>query len=184
MHQKTRYSVRYAEKKGVKTQIIKDNFIEHLPEFLRLMKTTSDRNSFSLHSDEYYKSYFEEIEKSKSGFMVIASLDGEVLAMHFIIVESCVAHYVFGASSNSKRELCAPYLAHFNAMLEAKSRGALSYNFGAISLDGENDHWKSLTLFKQKFGGKAFVHSKLFDVVNSSFWYYCYIARKFIKKFI
>ncbi len=183
MHQKTRYSVRLAEKKGVITKIINNALSSRFDDFMSLMKGTADRNHFALHSDEYYKYYFEEVEKTGKGFIIEAWVDEFLLASHFIVIEGEVAHYLFGASSNDKRELCGPYLAHFNAMKEGRVMGCNFYNFGAISQDGENDHWKTLTIFKQKFGGDVMTHSPFFDLVQNSFWYYIYIVRKFIKSF-
>jgi peptidoglycan pentaglycine glycine transferase (the first glycine) len=184
MHQKTRYSVRLAEKKGVVTKIITSNLLEKFDDFMSLMKGTAHRNKFALHNDEYYRAYFEEVEKNGNAFIIEAWSDNSLLASHFVVVEGKTAHYLFGASSDEKRELCAPYLAHFNAMKECRVMGCDYYNFGAVSIEGENDHWASLTIFKQKFGGHVVTHGQFFDLVSKPFWYYIYIARKFIKSFI
>lgn len=181
MHQKTRYSVRYAEKKGIKTEFVSKDLLSCIGDFMRLMKSTSQRNGFSLHSDEYYKKYFKLVESEGNAFLAIAKYGEVVLAMHLIVIYGGIAHYVFGASSNEYRELCAPYLLHFNSMLKSKEFAANYYNFGAVSVDNENNHWGSLTVFKQKFGGSIISHSSLFDLVNKKFWYYIYIARKLIK---
>lgn len=184
MHHKTRYSVRLAEKKGVTTKVVNNNLESRFNDFMTLMKGTAERNHFTLHKDDYYKDYFREVEKVGNAFIVEAWVDDSLLASHFMVVEGEVVHYLFGASSNEKRDLCAPFLAHFNAMKEGRARGGNFYNFGAISLDGENDHWKSLTAFKQRFGGDVVSHNPFLDLVQNSFWYYIYIARKFIKKYI
>jgi peptidoglycan pentaglycine glycine transferase (the first glycine) len=184
MHSKTRYSVRLAEKKGIRTLLTNTNLLEKLPVFLDLMKKTSIRNGFSLHGDDYYKYYFEEIEKTGKGFVVEGVFEGEVLASHFIFVVGDVAHYVFGASSDEHKDLCAPYLVHFQAMLKAKEMGAKYYNFGAVSIGVENKKWQRLSVFKQKFGGEVFHHEPLYDLVLKPFWYYLYIARKLFKKYI
>ena len=185
MHQKTRYSVRYAEKKGVKTEIILgDRLLSHLQVFLSLMKDTAKRNRFSLHDDNYYQCFFEEVAKRNNGFLVEAKLGEEILALHFVVVEGGVAHYAFGGTADQKKELCAPYLAHFAGMLEAKKRGAKEYNFGGISEAGDAPHWAGVTAFKKRFGGRVVSHSSYFDIVLKPFWYYLYIIRKFFKQFI
>ena len=185
MHQKTRYSVRYAEKKGVKTEIISgDKLLSHLQDFLSLMKDTARRNKFSLHDDNYYKCFFDEIAKRGNGFAVMAHLGEEAQASHIVVLEGGIAHYAFGGSSDQKKELCAPYLAHFAGMLEAKKRGAKEYNFGGISEAGDAPHWAGVTAFKKRFGGRIVSHSPYFDIVIKPFWYYLYIIRKFFKQFI
>jgi lipid II:glycine glycyltransferase (peptidoglycan interpeptide bridge formation enzyme) len=185
MHQKTRYSVRYAEKKGIKIEVVEGvELPQHLARFVELMRDTARRNKFSLHDDAYYKCFFEEIAKRNNGFLVEASLEGELLAIHFVVVEGAVAHYVFGASSDSRKELCAPYLAHFAGMIEGKKRGAIAYNFGGISNGDEASHWQSITAFKKRFGGRIVAHGGYYDIVEQSFWYYLYIARKWIKNIL
>lgn len=183
MHQKTRYSIKYAQRKGVSIQIVQDNLVSEMDGFLCLMKTTSNRNNFALHDESYYKTYLEEVDKEKKGFLVKAFIGDTLLATHLIIVEGDTAHYVFGASSDEKRELCGPYLAHFAAMQKARSLGLRYYNFGGISL-GDNKSWGTLTVFKQKFGGQVFPHTPLLDFVVRPVWYYVYIFRKIIRSII
>ncbi|MDB5204589.1 MAG: hypothetical protein JWP09_617 [Candidatus Taylorbacteria bacterium] len=116
--------------------------------------------------------------------MIEAFYENERLASHVVFVVGDVAHYVFGASSDLHKDLCAPYLAHFNAMLKAKDMGAKYYNFGAVSVGEENKKWQGLSSFKQKFGGEVVHHLALYDLVLKPFWYYVYITRKLIKKYI
>lgn len=184
MHSKTRYSVKYAERKGVVTQISKSDLSSRIPDFLRLMKLTASRNGFALHNDTYYESYFKEVEKTGNGFVIEARFNEHLLASHFVFVVGDVAHYVFGATSDEYKDLCAPYLAHFNAMLEAKNMGAKYYNFGAVSSDGLDTKWQGLTTFKQKFGGRTIQHAHFYDLVSSPFWYYVYIVRKLLKRYL
>ncbi|MFA6050719.1 MAG: peptidoglycan bridge formation glycyltransferase FemA/FemB family protein [Candidatus Paceibacterota bacterium] len=185
MHQKTRYSVRLAEKKGVTTSVVSGKDLSsHLSSFLDLMKKTAKRNQFTLHDDFYYKTFFEEVAERGNGFLIEASLSGELLASHLVIVEGDVAHYVFGGTSDTKKEICAPFLAHFNGMKEAKLLGAKYYNFGGINEAGSAPHWEGVTAFKKRFGGHVVAHSEYFDVVIRPFWYHLYNFRKFIKRFI
>ena len=178
MHQKTRYSVRYAERKGVEIRLYTTGLREHLDSFIMLMKTTASRNGFSLHDDAYYRTYFDTIEKFKNGFLAEAWYQGELLASHLLVLEGDTLHYVFGSSSNEHREVCAPYLLHFKSMIAGRNMGASFYNFGAISPDGL--HYKSLGDFKQKFGGSSREHGPYLDIVSNKFWYYIYIVRKYI----
>ncbi|MES2224219.1 MAG: peptidoglycan bridge formation glycyltransferase FemA/FemB family protein [Patescibacteria group bacterium] len=184
MHSKTRYSVRLAEKKGVTINIVTKELSQKLPDFLRLMKQTAKRNGFSIHNDSYYNNYFELVEKTGKGFLIEGVYGGEVLASHFIFLVGNVAHYVFGASSDAHKDLCAPYLVHYRAMIEAKTMGAEYYNFGAVSVGKNDKEWQGLTTFKQKFGGELKVHGQLYDLVLMPFWYYIYIIRKVIKTYL
>lgn len=175
MHEKTRYSVRLSEKKGVKI-VVENDIKKDLSLFVEMMKATAMRNSFALHEEEYYKHFFDHVENA---FLVKATLLGELLAMHLIVCAGDTAHYVFGGSSDLHKNIPSPHLAHFAGMQEARSRGMIHYNFGAVSSKLQpNPKWDSISGFKRKFGGFEFNHSVFFDVVISSFWYYIYVARK------
>lgn len=185
MHQKTRYSVRLAEKKGVLTEIVSGGSINtHLPEFIKLMQETAKRNNFTLHDDMYYQAFFDEVARRNNGFLILAKHQGGLLAAHLVVIDGHVAHYVFGGTADTKKDLCAPHLSHFQSMLEAKKRGAIIYNFGGISELGSAPHWESITAFKKRFGGYVHAHGQYLDVVLKPFWYHLYNLRKFIKKFI
>ena len=59
MHEKTRYSIRLSERKGITTEIITSNFNEYFDIFYDLMSTTANRNNFNLHPKEYYLKIFD-----------------------------------------------------------------------------------------------------------------------------
>ena len=186
MHQKTRYSVRLAEKKGVKVKIVESGIGKYLPVFLNLMETTSSRNSFSLHDKEYYKNIFTSLEGSRNVFLSVASLGENILAIDFMFVYGDTVMYVFGGSSNESRNVCAPHLSKWKAIEHAKSLGAKFFNFGGIE-DPEKKlykSWEGITEFKKKFGGEILEHSDLYDVVVEPLWYFLYNFRKLIKMYI
>lgn len=184
MHQKHRYNIRLAEKKGVKVSIITENFDRYLNDFISLLNTTSERNIFSLHHIEYYKNIFKESSESHNIFLSVATFEEKILAIDFVFIFGQTANYVFGGSSSEYRNLCAPHLAQWRALLYAKNLGLEFYNFGGIE-DPERKiykGWEGLTSFKQKFGGEVLKHSNFYDAVSNRFWYFLYNIRKFILK--
>jgi len=184
MHQKTRYSIRLAEKKGIKVKIVTSNFPDHLDVFYELLSITSKRNNFRLHSRKYYEEIFSSLEESQNAFLSVATFENKVLAIDLVFIYGEIAMYMFGGSSNEYRNFCAPYLAHFEAILEAKKRGVKIYNFGGVE-DPERKlykDWETLSIFKKKFGGSLLRHSDFYDLVTEPFWYFLYNIRKFIKK--
>ncbi len=186
MHQKARYSVRLAEKKGVTVEIVTEHLENYFDDFLKLMEETAFRNEFKLHEKEYYKNIFSESKENKNIYLSIARFEGKILVIDFVFIFGETAMYIFGASSNEHKNLSAPHLAQFRALLHAKKLGAKVYNFGGVE-DPERKlvkGWEGLTSFKQKFGGRLFKHSDLYDHVQNPFWYAAYTLRKFLKKFI
>ncbi len=183
MHQKGRYSVRLAEKKGVQVEIVEKDFQAHLSVFYKLMSDTAKRNGFSLHERKYYEAIFESVEGKGNAYLVIAKYEEEILAMDFVFMYGKTAMYVFGGSSGTHRELSAPHLAQWRSLCHAKKLGMRFYNFGGIE-DPErilHKDWEGITSFKQKFGGFVLKHSDFYDVVSNRLLYFLYTVRKQIK---
>ncbi len=182
MHQKARYSIRLAEKKGVQVKIINKDFGQYLPDFYNLMLITAKRNGFSLHPKEYYENIFADLDRNNSAgsFLSLAYYNDELLAGDLIIVSNGIANYVFGGSSNNHRNLAPTYLAQWRAVLQAKELGCSDYNFGAVTL-GPEGNLSSLTDYKSRFGGYLVKYSDFYDYVLSWPWYIIYLIRRIIK---
>ena len=58
MHEKTRYSIRLAEKKGIAVEIVTNNFEKYFEIFYKLMEGTAERNSFGLHQKKILQDNF------------------------------------------------------------------------------------------------------------------------------
>jgi peptidoglycan pentaglycine glycine transferase (the first glycine) len=183
MHEKTRYSIRLAERKSITTEIITKDFNDYFEIFYELMIGTATRNRFSLHHRHYYQGVFKSLYSISNSYLSIAKYKDIVLAIDLIIVYGGTAHYVFGASSNEERARMPAHIAQWQAISFAKSLGLENYNFGAITSDEDtHDSWSGLTAFKKKFGGYEVRHSDFVDVVLSPFWYHLYNLRKLLKK--
>lgn len=180
MHEKTRYAVRLAGKKGVKTEIVSHDFEKYFSVFYELMLTAAKRNGFWLHDKSYYQNIFQNL-RPDNGYLVVARYEEKILAMNLVVLYGRVANYVFGGSSNERRNLMPTYLSHWRAIGRAKKLGAIYYNFGGISFKNIYKNMDGLTVFKKKFGGVEKRHSDFFDVVAQPFWYQLYNFRKLIK---
>lgn len=183
MHEKTRYSIRLSERKGITAEIITEDFEKYFEIFYELMAETAKRNCFSLHQKSYYKNIFQNLSKIENTYLSIAMYGQKVLAIDLVIVFGGIANYVFGGSSSDERNRMPTYLAQWKAICYAKQIGCNYYNFGGISTkDKTYKGWDGLTIFKKKFGGKEVKHSDFFDVIVSPFWYHLYNFRKRLKK--
>lgn len=184
MHKQTRYSIRLAERKEIEVKIITENFGEYFNDFYMLMEETAKRNGFSIHPKEYYKTIFDNLDKTNS-YLAVASYGEQILAINLMVVYGGIATYVFGSSSNEERKRMPTYLAQWRAIQHAKKLGCDHYNFGGISIEGQvYKGWEGLTAFKKKFNGTEVIHSSFFDVVVNPVWYHLYNFRKFLKKFV
>jgi lipid II:glycine glycyltransferase (peptidoglycan interpeptide bridge formation enzyme) len=183
MHEKTRYSIRLAERKGIMVEIITEDFEKYFENFYELMLGTAKRNGFNLHSKNYYQNIFQNLQ-SDNAYLVIAKYGAKILVSKLIIRYGQTAYSVFSGSSNDYRDLRPTYLVQWVAICQAKKLGHRFYNFGGISAGKIYKGWSGLTVFKKNFGGAEIIHSDFFDIITQPFWYHLYNFRKFIKNWV
>jgi lipid II:glycine glycyltransferase (peptidoglycan interpeptide bridge formation enzyme) len=174
MHQKTRYNIRLAEKKGVK--IIIDN--HRLADFLALLHQTTERDNFSAHDDNYYRT----LANFDPNFiqLILAEYEGRIIAGGLFCFCSPTAVYLHGASANEFRNIMAPYLLQWAAIKKARELGFKYYDFYGI----DALKWPGVTRFKEGFGGEEINYAGTFDLVLRPVWYFIYRWLRFIRRAI
>ena len=185
MHQKWRYNIRLSERKGVVINKYLGNDInlsEKIDTFYKLTKETNARDGNSSHLKEYYydliKSSADEIAKGKDVPQVslyIASHEGDEIASIMTLFSHDEAIYLYGASSNNKRNLMPNHLLQWTAMKDAKAYGSKYYDMYGMPPEGkdENHPMHGLYMFKANFGGKNIHRIGSWDI-PVKFWYYPY----------
>ncbi|MFH1744752.1 MAG: peptidoglycan bridge formation glycyltransferase FemA/FemB family protein [bacterium] len=172
MHQKTRYNIRLAEKK--KVNIVVD--AERFEEFWELMKETRGRDKFRTHGKEYYRKMLD-INFIK---LYLAEYEGRIIAGTIISFFGDTATYIHGASSNKYRNIMAPYLLQWQAIMDAKNKGIKYYDFFGI----DEKKWPGVTRFKKGFGGQEVKYSGTYDIVFDNFWYNVYRVGRWVRRII
>ena len=170
MHQKTRYNIRLAEKKGVK---IVEAGADRFEEFWQLLTSTGDRDDFNLHGRGYYQAMLK-MDKSFVK-LLFAEYQGKPLAGNLVIFFGDTATYIHGGSSNDNREVMAPYAMQWHTIKLAKQAGFKYYDFHGI----DETKWPGVTRFKMGFGGQIVKYPGTFDLVYDEAWYNIY---KMIRK--
>ncbi len=171
MHKKTRYNIKLAEKKGV---VISDTPLSSIDEWYNLYEVTAKRDSIAIHSREYYKSVVNKVSESDSSSvkLLLAHHDGELLAGIIIIIQKDMATYLYGASSNSKRNLMPAYLLQWYGIKISRSLGAKQYDFfGIPPVNDENHPMYGLYRFKVGFGGEIINRLGCYDYYLSPLSY-------------
>jgi len=179
MHEKTRYNIRLAEKKGI--QIIKTNKEkQHIEEFLNLIEKTSKRDNFKSHKHNYYEKMLEASDKNID--LWIAKKDEKVICANIVINFGDTVTYLHGASSDEYKNLMAPHLLQWSQIRWAKENNYKYYDFwGIAKTDNKKDAWYGFTRFKKGFGGFEFEYTGTFDVVYDNKIYSLY---NFFKKIL
>lgn len=172
MHAKTRYNIRLAEKKGIEIRKEKD-----IDTFWRLNEETTRRDKFKSHGREYY----EKMLSSNFCQPLTAYYKGEPVAANLFVMCGNTYTYLHGASSQSHKEVMAPYLLQWEGMKLARERGCLFYDFWGIasspkheSQEVQNFHTLSwdenhplsrVTRFKAGFGGERIEYANAYEIV-------------------
>jgi lipid II:glycine glycyltransferase (peptidoglycan interpeptide bridge formation enzyme) len=156
MKSKWRYNISLAGKKGVQVNSCEAGAIE---KFYNLLKETAQRDGIAIHSVDYYKTLFDICgtypERDLSLRLYTASHESDTLAAIVVLFLGETATYLYGASSNIKRNLMAPYALQWKAMRDAKSKGCIDYDlFGIPPDDNPNHPMFGLYQFKTGFGGR------------------------------
>ena len=184
-HEKTRYNIRLAEKKGVTITESSAADSKELAAFIQLSQGTSQRQAFHYHSDDYYRVMLETMGTSSDERISVSVLaawqDTTPLAALIAVWTPTVGYYLHGASSYEHRSLMAPHLLQFRTMARALELGCTKYDFWGIAPEGAPDShpWAGVTRFKLGFGGNRVHYPDSFDVVTHAVRYNIYtIARR------
>ena len=154
MKSKTRYNIRLSAKKEV---IIRQCGAEELDRWYEMYKITAIRDRISIHSFAYYKAVFSIAEKYDDIQirLYLAEHEDDLLAGIIVVFYGDRATYLYGASSDKKRNLMPAYGLQWKAILDAKALGCKEYDFFGIPDSGdESDQMNGLYRFKTGFGGE------------------------------
>lgn len=165
MHQKTRYSVRLAQRRGVELRRGGADS-ESADAFYDLLRETSERNQFGIHSRSYYDDFMQIF--GERAVMLFAVIEGRTVAGLIAARFGDEAVYMYGGSSTEHRGHGAAFLIQFEAMRWAREHGCLRYDLWGIPMHdpvvgssdegrvagSQGDDWRGLYNFKVRFGGE------------------------------
>ena len=178
MKGKTRYNVRLAAKKGV--EVVEPEFEEGWATFYEWMKATSERKEDYVlrRSRDYLRSVMRSMHDADQGHLFFAEHEGTPLAGMYVFTFGEKYWYMYGASSDEKRNLKPNYLLQWEVMRWAKGRGLTHYDMVGVPKSEELNEGSSLWnvyKFKEGFGGEISDSLGCFDLpfrrVRAAAWY-------------
>ena len=183
MKQKTRYNVRLAARKGV---TVRAGDEADLPAFFQMMEVTAGRDEFGIHSRAYYETVHRLFVPSGRGRLLLAEHEGELLAGLVVLSFHDTAIYMYGASSDEKRNLMPTYLLQWEAMQWARGQGCRIYDLWGVPDEDEatleagfaarSDGLWGVYRFKRGFGGRLVRTIGAWDLVYAPLRYRLYTA--------
>lgn len=188
MHQKTRYSVRLAHRRGVLVERPPVND-ETLGIFYGVLGETADRNAFGIHDRAYYDDFMWTFDDD--ALMLFAKIGDAVASVLIAVKFGDEAIYMYGASSTVHRAHGASFALQFAAMQWAREHGCRVYDlWGIPAHDPEStqaegnrvagthgDDWRGLYKFKVGFGGDIVTLPPTLE--RRYHPYLAYLARRF-----
>lgn len=154
MKEKWRYNLRLARRKGVEVRTAQT--LADLQAWYALLQTTGQRDQFGIHTFTYYRKAWELLAERQQARLFLAYAQEELLAGIFVSLLAGEAIYLYGASSNSQRNLMPNYLLQWEAIRWARLAGARSYDFWGIPATDESDEaLAGVYRFKSGWGGRV-----------------------------
>jgi len=204
MKPKGRYNIKVAEKHGVQVSICPiDRLNDGIEIFYDLYQQTAQYQKISLRDKSYFLEMLKKLYPKGEAAIIIARYHHLPVSALIITFYNGVASYLYGGTSRLHKEVMAPYLAHWQAILEAKKRGCVKYDLLAVapaviaseakqskdrhdataSRDDNSHKYANLTFFKEQFGGRKVNIVGSYDLVYKPFWYRVFkAAEKFRRK--
>ncbi|MBZ0298979.1 MAG: peptidoglycan bridge formation glycyltransferase FemA/FemB family protein, partial [Anaerolineae bacterium] len=159
---------------------------EDVAKFTSLMQTTGERNDFGVHEPGYYQKAYDLFAPSGDAVLLMADHEGDTLAGIMVFALGDSAWYLYGASSNDKRNLMATYGVQWQAIIWARARGCRTYDLWGVPDEDEAvleaqfqeraDGLWGVYGFKRGWGGQVVRSAGAWDKVYNPLVYNLYKA--------
>ena len=148
---KTRYYIRFAERRGVKCEICDSSRID---DFYEVYAKTGERQSFSIRPKSYLKNFLDVYGDDIRLYMCY--YDGVPVSGAITVTYAGKTAHIYGGSSNDYREFHPNDLMQWNMMKWAIQSGSSLYDFQGVCTDpAESEELYGVYLFKCKFNGEV-----------------------------
>ncbi|MHC5216097.1 lipid II:glycine glycyltransferase FemX [Enterococcus sp. LJL128] len=127
---KTRYRIRYAQKKGLTSRGSSD--WEDLALFYTLYETTSRRHGISYRPRNYFIRLAESFLDSGKMKIILILIDGVPDAGGLCFLSGNKVWYMYAGSTHENQVLMAPYLMNWEGIKWALAEGKEAYDFGGV----------------------------------------------------
>jgi len=165
-HQKTRYNINLAIRRGV--EVVIENTDDGFNKFYNLLKKTARRKGFLVHSYNYHRRMYEIFTFSGLGAILNAYYHGIISASIFMVRFGDTCYYCFGGSEPELARNMPSHLLHYRAMEWAKEGGCKYYDLWGVPENISERHPSyGLYRFKAGFNGEIIKRLGAFDqIVN------------------
>lgn len=158
MAKKTR---QYIRKSSADVKIERVRTQEQVDACLEIYRQTASRAGFNIHSDQYYKDVFVQMQDHSPIF--IAYTDDEPVAFLWLAISASTAYELYGGVTKRGQELRANYALKWHAIRKTKEWRLKQYDFGGLIAGGVSN-------FKQGWTSEVTTFAGTFDAPLSPFY--------------
>jgi len=172
MHQKTRYNIRLAQKRGV---TVRPGTLADLELLYAMYNETARRDRFIIRPVDYYRDAWGSFIAAGLAQPLIAEAEGVPVGAIILFRFAGRAYYFYGMSRDLHRDRMPNHLLQWEAMRWARAQGCAVYDmWGAPDTLSESDPMWGVYRFKQGFGGRFVQHVGAWDYRASRLLYWLY----------
>ncbi len=174
LHQKTRYNLRLAQKKGVTVKITDED--KAFEDYLKLYFETTERQGYHGHNETYHRTVWKLLKSKKMAKVAVGYYQNKPLSSWMLVHFKNKLYYPYGGSSSLHREVMANNLVAWEAILYGKSLKLKQFDlWGALGPDADpKDPWQGFHRFKQGYGGKLVEYVGTYDLIFNTPLYYLF----------
>ncbi len=171
-HNKWRYNIRLAQRKGVSCDYYG---IDKIDDFYELMLETGERDGFQVREKEYYVNLLASMEKHAR--LYLCYYEGKAIAGAIAINYGERVSYVYGASTAKYRNVMPNYLMQWTMIKWAIDTCCKVYDFMGIPFYYDESHPNyGVYRFKKGFSGRVINYAGEFN-----YTYYPVVTKIIIK---
>ena len=165
MHQKTRYNIRLAQKKGVK--VYDSTSDRDFQIYLKLYFETTKRQKYFGHTPQYHQKVWETLKPAKMGQVLIGEYQKKPLVAWLLLNFDDTLYYPYGGSSQEHKDVMASNLVAWEAIRLGKKLNFKTFDmWGALGPDADkNDPWYGFHRFKEGYGGNHVEYIGTYDLI-------------------
>lgn len=179
-HPKTRYNIRYAQKKDV---VVKEDSSDSAFErYLSLMRETVQRQGFYAHSEKYHRLMWRFLHSlptahnsSPIAHLLTAIYQNEITTAWILFVYDKVLYYPYGASSEKHKNVMANNLMMWEAIKFGKKMGCTTFDLWG------REEGKGFTKFKEGFSPQVVEFLGSWDLIINKPIYKIYKLAEFLR---
>lgn len=173
MKSKTRYNIRYAQRKGVTAR--EESNDQGFEIFSDLYFQTTNRQEYRGHDRTYHKTVWEGLKNTHAHILI--AYHGDVpLAAYELFLFKGKLYYPYGGSSASNRDLMGSNLLMWEAIKLGKKYNATEFDmWGSLPPTYDrNGKWSGFTRFKEGYGTNFVEFVGSYDLVIQPLLYLVY----------